>query len=429
MKKNKNEFTEFFGFDYTELFAVAEYLQLQEERGFRLKEFRSHFWVFEKSEPKKIRYTAVLFRAKGTMSRKEFIEMCECEGWEFVALYNDELYIFRTENENAVDIMTDEAEKLKIIAKRAWLQPGFLGLSFYSLWFIFKFIFFKSDFDPILEASSYQITELLIAVYLLSIAAIRIFCYLFRVVRSKSRLSAGKDINFVNLRAANKKQSFFLAFEFVALMGVIIILSLLDGGYFQERAVYWIFAAILVVLILPEKRDIHSKGKSAILKRAGLCLFLSATVIAGTLGLIKYNEAKSVEASKALLNTEAFINSFSELEISHVSTEATGLAQLYRFEINDIEVLVSDYPHIRRKYINKILDDHIFDGHKNKAEIVETAYPQTKWDICYLEVIEDNGERRYAGLAVKDNLVLFVRRSVDEYGDRLFETAYEKIFE
>ena len=74
MKKNKNEFTEFFGFDYTELFAVAEYLQLQEERGFRLKEFRSHFWVFEKSEPKKIRYTAVLFRAKGTMSRKEFIE-------------------------------------------------------------------------------------------------------------------------------------------------------------------------------------------------------------------------------------------------------------------------------------------------------------------------------------------------------------------
>ena len=49
--------------------------------------------------------------------------------------------------------------------------------------------------------------------------------------------------------------------------------------------------------------------------------------------------------------------------------------------------------------------------------------------MSYLEIFEDNEERRYAGLAVKDNLVFFVNRFYDEYGENLFETAYEKIFE
>lgn len=430
-KKNKNEVTEFFYFDYTELSAVAEYLQLQQEKGLQLKEFRNSYWVFEKCEPKKARYTAVLYRLKDAMyaaSHKEFIEMCECEGWEFVALYNDELYIFRTEDEDAIDIMTDEKEKLKIITKRAWFQPGFYGLSFYSLWLIFKFIFLRSDFDPILEASVNRITDLLTVVFFLSIATTRILYYLLRVARVKYRLSAGKDIDFVNLRAANKKQSFLLVFECFVLMGVIIILSFLDGGYFQERAIYWVFATVLVVLMLLTNGSIRGKGKSAKLKRIVLCLVLSVTVFAGTFGLIEYNEAKSVEVSKTLFNSEAFMENFSELEIYYVEIEATRLAQLYTFDISDAEVLVSDYPHIRQKYINKILDDYVFDDYENK-EVVETTYPQTKWDKCYLEVVENEGEYRYAGLAVKDNLVLFVRRSVDEYGDKLFEVAYEKMFE
>ena len=108
MKKNKNEFTEFFGFDYTELFAVAEYLQLQEERGFRLKEFRSHFWVFEKSEPKKIRYTAVLFRAKGTMSRKEFVEK-----------YPNAVAAFLEEYKKSVEFTNENVEEASALIEKA----------------------------------------------------------------------------------------------------------------------------------------------------------------------------------------------------------------------------------------------------------------------------------------------------------------------
>ena len=120
-KRNTNERKRVFDFYYTELSAFAEYLEQQESKGYRLKKFENNRLIFEQCEPRNIRYSVEIFKGS---SYREFIESCTLEGWEHVTTYNGEMYIFRTQKSDAIDIMTDEKEKFKITAKRAILQPG-----------------------------------------------------------------------------------------------------------------------------------------------------------------------------------------------------------------------------------------------------------------------------------------------------------------
>ena len=108
-KTNKKK--KLFDFYYTELSAMAEYLEQQEKEGYRLTRFENGNLVFEKCEPRNIRYSVEIFNGS---SYREFIESCTLEGWEHVTTYNGELYIFRTQKSDAIDIMTDKKEKFKI---------------------------------------------------------------------------------------------------------------------------------------------------------------------------------------------------------------------------------------------------------------------------------------------------------------------------
>lgn len=92
-------------------------------------------------------------------------------------------------------------------------------------------------------------------------------------------------------------------------------------------------------------------------------------------------------------------------------------------------MFISDYPHIREKYINRILQNYIFADSENGENVSEFVYPRTKWDKFYLETIEVDGQYRYSGLAIKDNLVFFVNRFVCRQEYDIFEVAYEEIFE
>ena len=122
MKKKKvNRLIKAFPFYYTELPAIAEYLEKKESEGYRLKELSGENMVFERCEPKKSRYCAEIFTAP---SSEEFLEACASEGWEHIGTYNRELYIFRTQKHGAVDIMTDENDKKKNIGKRIFHQKN-----------------------------------------------------------------------------------------------------------------------------------------------------------------------------------------------------------------------------------------------------------------------------------------------------------------
>ena len=139
--KNTNEKKKAFDFYYTELAAFAEYLEQQESKGYRLKRFENNMLIFEKCEPRNIRYSVEIFKGS---SYREFIESCSLEGWEHVTTYNGELYIFRTQKSDAIEIMTDEKEKFKTTAKRMVFQPG--------LWsFIFSAFYPPMDFKIIYE--------------------------------------------------------------------------------------------------------------------------------------------------------------------------------------------------------------------------------------------------------------------------------------
>ena len=120
-RKNPDEKKRIFDFYYTELSAIAEYFEKQELEGYRIKEFDRNVMIFEKCQPRKIRYCVEIFRGS---TPDEFIESCALEGWELAAVYNDELYIFRTQKNDVIDIMTDKKEKNKIYAKRILRQPG-----------------------------------------------------------------------------------------------------------------------------------------------------------------------------------------------------------------------------------------------------------------------------------------------------------------
>ena len=121
-------------FSYTQLSAFEDYLSLKEKDGLRFTQIEGGKMFFEKATQREVKYSAVIFT--GFSMREEFVEACEEQGWEFVSSYCDELYIFRTQMPEAQKIITDEKEYFKTVAKKAFLQPGFLKISLWTLFLL-----------------------------------------------------------------------------------------------------------------------------------------------------------------------------------------------------------------------------------------------------------------------------------------------------
>ncbi len=435
LKRNTNEKKKYFDFYYTELSALAEYLEQQESKGYRLKKFENNRLVFEKCEPRNIRYSVEIFTGS---SYREFIESCTLEGWEHVITYNGELYIFRTQKADVIDIMTDEKEKFRITAKRAILQPGLWSVLFSSLYPLLHLILGNNRG---ITVNLFE-TDVFNFVFLMFIA-LHIFIFLRRLfdyflwhytIRKK-----GADSPFFNLENTIHKRKSYAVISSIFLMTLYLVLWWIAPNYFDSA-----FEIILVLVLLYCIYDGAtitklSFDKNERIKKTILTCVVMALFIGGAFLLKNCNEKYVVENSKINLSSEKAPISVEDLNgkvkscEDRCDVEGTRFGQLYKFtcraelyeEDNGVDdfisyyILTSDYPSVRQKYINTILEE--CEGYDCEKIIP----PETQWDYCYL--IRWNDENRYDGFAVKDNLIIYLRFSIDCKED-FFDVAYEKLF-
>lgn len=449
MRGENKEVKRHFGFDYTELTAIAEYLESQEEKGLRLKEFEGKSFVFEKAEPRKIRYSVEIYTAD--YLQKDFIASCEEDGWEYVDVYNKELHIFRTQQEDAVEIMTDDKEKMKIVSKRALLKPGNLFLFFFPLLQLMRFLMnydgMNAVFIEIYESNPYYylyFSLLILAFFFPLFILTDYFLWFF-----KARLSIKKDkaVGYINLKKADRKRK--IRYYAFALLGVCVmgfnsfidsgyavnIIKLDDGMEFSGTAYWFLFYIILAVAFFMSdsavpKRITQSKKKLISFLIVSLCS------LALTLGFVAHNEKK---AEKININgTPITFSDFGYEDIWQRDSSiirATRFAQQYRCNIRAMEelpdenfdtalfyeVFVCDSPELRDEYIEKVLEEH--DRIRTEATVM--SYPETKWDKYYK--VDSDGNEFYA-MAIKDDTVIHTVLPIHTNGQDFFEVAYEKLF-
>ena len=175
------------------------------------------------------------------------------------------------------------------------------------------------------------------------------------------------------------------------------------------------------------------------MKKTILTCVVIALCIGGAFLLKNCNEKYVIENSKTMLSLEEAPISDEDLNgkvkncEDRCDVEGTRFGQIYSFtcdaerydEDDDMDnyisynILISDYPSVRQKYINKILEECV------EYDCEKIIPPDTKWDYCYL--INWNDENRYDGFAVKDNLIIYLRFSVD-CKQNFFDVAYEELF-
>ncbi|MBQ4571948.1 MAG: DUF2812 domain-containing protein [Clostridia bacterium] len=435
-KRNTNEKKKAFDFYYTELSALAEYLEKQENKGYRLKKVENKMLIFEKCEPRNIRYCVEIFKGS---SYKEFIESCTLEGWEHVTTYNGELYIFRTQKSDAIDIMTDEKEKFKNTAKRAILQPGLWSTLFISLYPLSNLILGlnRGITIDVFETDVFNFVFLMFVALHIFILLLRFFDYfLWRYTIRKK----GPDSSFFNLKNTVRKRKLYAVISSIFLMTLYLILWWIAPNCFDTA--FEIILALVLLYCIYDGATISklSFDKNERMKKAILTCVVVALFTGGAFLLKNFNEKYVIANSKTMLSLEEAPISVEDLNDKVKScedrcdVEGTRFGQLYSFtcdaerydedgDINNFisyNIFISDYPSVRQKYINKLLKE--FDEYDCEKIIP----PDTKWDYCYL--INWNDENRYDGFAVKDNLIIYLRFSVD-CKQNFFDVAYKELFD
>ncbi len=447
-KKNKDEVREVFNFNYTDLTAIEEYLTLKEKEGLRLKEIDGEKMIFTKAEPREnIHYCAEIYVGS---SCDDFLYSCKQEGWTHCGTYRGELYIFTTNHINATDIMTDEELKMKIIRRRALLRPG--NISCFIV-IILKALQFIMDVDMGLNESiiEYWLWWIVIGVFAFSPIFI-LSDYFFWLIRAKGDLRRGEKVKYLSLKGVKARRLTEAMAFLVFCLASLAFVCIADAGQFKGYGVtYWtviVFAALAFFSLLSQFKTKTAYGKAV--KILTLILVIEALIF-GTHISAKVSRQHFEDTAK-IYNTINIPFSLSDLGYDEkdctdkcMSHNITRFAQHYFYysdyeaegaetappeeyeEKNEYvfyEVFVSDYPHIREKYINEKLKTYEKYGYEIKA--VDSS--QTSWDVCYRETDEE-GEERWAGFAVKGNTIFFTDILVDTKGEDLFEVAYEKLFE
>lgn len=435
LNRNANEKKKSFDFYYTELSAIAEYLEQQEKEGYRLVRFENGKLVFEKCEPRNIRYSVEIFNGS---SYREFIESCTLEGWEHVTTYNGELYIFRTQKSDAIDIMTDKKEKFKIIAKKAIFQPGVWRFLFFTLYPLYRIILRRNIGSSIklFETDVMNYMSLMFCILYCFMTLLRLFdCFLWQY---KIRNEAS-DSPYFTLKNTIHKRNIYAGIICSAFVILNLILWWIAPNFYSSVLII-IFATFFLFAIYYGETitKLNFNEKKSVKKIVTTCIIIG--IITGGAFLLKNcNERYIIENTKEMLSlekapisAEVLFDSAKSCEDT-CSVEGTRFGQIYTYT-SDAEIyeeknlqsryvsyniFVSDYPKVRQKYIDEILENY------DEYDYEKIVSPDTKWDYYY--IVKLNDENVYKGFAVKDNIIIYLRYSI-HCKQNFFDIAYEELF-
>lgn len=232
MRDTKYRFETLCLYDYR---GVEEHLSAMAAQGWRLEKAENMFWKYRRSEPEKVRYAvtysadASQFNPGPTEDQQSLAELCEAAGWEKVCDWF-QMQIFRTEDENAVPLETDEDIRLENIhrAMKKNFLPGNMVLLVIGLLMSVSFLgtLFVRPLRIFERNTSFFTGPLFILVALLEIYTL---CHYF-LWRRRSRQSIEEvgSCAPINTRAYRRLNRTGLVL--VVILTVLYLLMELSGG-------------------------------------------------------------------------------------------------------------------------------------------------------------------------------------------------------
>ncbi|MBQ8783656.1 MAG: DUF2812 domain-containing protein [Clostridia bacterium] len=420
-------------FSYTELTALEQYLTQKEENGLRFIKTEDGKIHFEQAPQRKIKYSAVIFT--GHSMKSDFIEACEAQGWEFVSSYCDELYIFRTENPDAEEIMTDQKDYLKTVAKRTFFQPGYLGISGFALFLLFKVLILRAPYEGLIVTDTEDCAVLVAVIFSILLTLAKLFQLVFWYIKSNRQIAENKNIPFIGKQQAEKSAKIWNAVSVIHPILMLATVMFLGMGYSNITVDCVICGIFILISLYSATRDTVKKTKN---KRKYVSFAACSLVVAIGIfficmwGQTEYN--KSID--KKLCNNGVPISiadiTGNENNITQRSrVSATRLGQHYKFssvyEAENYEesysvyyeVFVSNYEWVTQEYIALVKKE--FTDANNKLIKADEPYG---WDELYY--LEYNGKTEQEGYAVKGNTVVMVDYSSLPQDADFYELAYNK---
>lgn len=295
--------------DITNSPAIEEYLEKRAREGWLIDRiFIGSLFIFKKVKPTNLVFSISPYEIETAFTRrkkseiKEFQELSETVGWNYVTKTYDLHVYYKEEEAEAIPIQTDEEEEFKILdritgkrIKAYWIQ------TFMLLFFTFLN---SAGLDDVrfLKDGGYQLVLMIIPIGLVLAVWGLIHMYNFRNKNRKNR-EQGKSIEYSQSNFLIPKISFYLAGIFISF---IIIHYLYLGLALNNSFILYAFLPVIIGFSLATiYRFFVKPAKISIgYKKLGFGLTLLATVLVGAwTGIFNVNKTNE---DKNEINTENY---------------------------------------------------------------------------------------------------------------------------
>lgn len=398
-RKKKDEIIFANKFTYKDLTAMEEFLEIKQQEGLQLVKCTDSAMTFKKCEPSHSRYSCEIFRAANRPKfDEEYIAFCEESGWKFVTSDLNGLYIFKTDDENVTDIMTDDQMKFSIIAKsfgRRAVLTALVALAYIIFDNVLDFNLL--EFYEIIS-NQLRLSKIIIMFMLAIICIINAITELSWLIKRKVELKKGERLRFNNSKDFEKSKLREGARIIIGFMISLIAVSL------QYDHVSWSFLVYSALFLIPIFSMVGLMRKNSLLKKSAkkkmaMLIATSVAVVACAL-TVSFRVLPPIPDDTALAERIVAELDFEDDEYdADVDASRSRFAQHYdagwRFKMQ-----VSRLPKIKNKYLEYMID---YYGD------VDSEYKMTKQkvgELEYYEFVSTEENYKYAIVAVIGDYVI-----------------------
>lgn len=247
--KNGDTMTVRFAYEYSELDALAEFLEEKAAEGWQLTSKTGIILGFRRCKARKVKVAVeMVYADDNDLDNERLIEYCQAAGWRHV-FSDGKVQIFETEDLDAEPIHTDPVLKLAAVhrkAKKMQLWLPVIALILGGLWMKF----FWSHFSYRYFFSNGTVLAMFGMPVLLALLALQIGVYLRWYVKAKRLAESGQAPDYHRKRFTGIADKIMLVYIFGGIWG-----SQLLDAYFSGIQVRFVmtgvtFAAILLLIVV-----------------------------------------------------------------------------------------------------------------------------------------------------------------------------------
>jgi len=438
---------------YSDLSALCERLEKMEAEGWRLESL--HLLAeYRRCEPRKVRYSAELLDTAHIIGNaippksREYIDLCEQAGWSLVSHYGP-LHIFRTEDIDAPEIVSDPVEKLHAI-KRASLRM-YLTMWLLILLPLLNLMVFSRLSSPAVLATQYYILFIAISgIFGIAIATIYTVDFVIWYSKASRAVRAGLPIPYNDMKAVHRA-TVRDRILIIAVLATPLLLSLpgaVNGEFAQLRSSLLIAAWGFVFLVSKyfySKKD-RSTAKALLVATAisfSLVFLLTVgSIVLAVVGFVDHRPP-SVKITtdyrgKFLPNSDSIPVTLLDFDpaagecTNQTDGESSILAGLYKYESETVhtdegwKTLSYEIYHNRCEWLLQSYARE-FGADDPDYEYVWTEIEATPWGANEAFIANDDRWRESAFIIIYDEYVLVID-TIDTDSDDAVVDKYEEVF-